>query len=64
MPYMMLAETGSTFDVSAVMQTTVDSVSSQLFTILGVVVPAVGLVMGAVIAVKFGYSWLRKLGKA
>lgn len=55
--------TAASFDVSKVMTDSVSTVQSQLFSVLGIVVPAIVLVTGAVVGIKFGVSWLRKLGK-
>lgn len=52
---------GSTFDIASVMTESVSSVQGQLFTVLGIVVPAIVLVVGAVVGVKFGIKWLKSL---
>lgn len=52
---------GATFDISSVMTESVSSVQSQLFTVLGIVVPAIVVVVGAVVGVKFGIKWLKSL---
>ena len=51
------------FDIESVMIESVNSVQGQLFTVLGIVVPAIVLVVGAVVGVKFGIKWLKSLGK-
>lgn len=55
------AEGASGFDVTAVMTESVNSVQSQLFGVLAVVVPAIVVVVGAIVAVKFGISWIKKI---
>lgn len=52
-----------TFDVSGILSTSVSSVQTQLFTVLNIVVPAIVGVLAAVVAVKFGINWMKKLGK-
>ena len=51
------------FDLSTIMASAVDTVTGQIFTTLGLVVPALVLVTGAVVGVRFGIKWLRSLGK-
>lgn len=51
----------SSFDVVSVMQTAVTSVQTSVFSVLGIVVPVVALIAGAVVSVKFGLKWLRQL---
>lgn len=53
----------TTFDVTDLLSTSVSSVQTQLFTVLNIVVPAIVGVLAAVVAVKFGISWMKKLGK-
>lgn len=53
------AETG--FDVAAIMTDSVSKVQTQVFTVLGIVVPAIVAIVGAVVCVKFGLSWLKKI---
>lgn len=52
---------GAAFDIASVMTESVSSVQGQLFTVLGIVVPAIVLVVGAVVGVKFGIKWLKSL---
>lgn len=52
-----------TFDLSDLLTTSVSSVQTQLFTVLNIVVPAIVGVLAAVVAVKFGINWMKKLGK-
>ncbi len=57
-----LAEgTASTFDVTSIMSDAVTSVQGQAFDVLKIVVPAIALVVGAVVCVKFGISWIKKI---
>lgn len=49
------------FDVTSTITEAVSTVQGQLFGVLGVVVPAIVLVTGAIIGIKFGISWLRRL---
>lgn len=53
----------TTFDLSDLLTTSVSSVQTQLFTVLNIVVPAIVGVLAAVVAVKFGINWMKKLGK-
>lgn len=54
---------GAVFDLETIMTNAVNSVKSEIFVTLGVVVPALVAVIGAVAAVGFGIHWLRKMGK-
>lgn len=49
------------FDLTSVVSSSVTTVQSQLFTVLGVVVPAIVAVTAAVVGVKFAIGWLRKI---
>lgn len=51
----------STFDVTQVMTDSVNTVQGQLFSVLAIVVPAIVVVVGAIVGVKFGISWLKKI---
>lgn len=51
----------STFDVTQVMTDSVNTVQSQMFSVLAIVVPAIVVVTAAVVGVKFGISWLKKI---
>ena len=53
--------TSTGFDVTSVMSESVTSVQSQLFSVLAIVVPAIVAVTAAIVAVKFGINWLKKL---
>lgn len=60
-----LSEAGAaaSFDVAAIMQSAVTSVQGQVFTVLGIVVPAAVAIVGAGVAVRYGIGWLRSLRK-
>lgn len=51
----------STFDVTSIMSDAVSTVQGQAFSVLGIVVPAIVLITGAVVGIKFGINWLRKI---
>lgn len=51
----------STFDVTTVMQSAVDTTKSQMLSVLAIVVPAIAVVTAAVVGIKFGISWLKKV---
>ena len=51
----------SGYDVTAVMTDAVTTVQGQLFSVLGIVVPSIVLVAGAIVGIRFGISWLRRL---
>lgn len=50
------------FDISAVISDAVNSVQGDIFTVFMIVVPAIVAITGAIVAVKFGINWLKKLG--
>lgn len=54
---------GGTFDLTDVMQSSVNQVQGDLLSVLGIVVPAIVVVVGAVVGIKFGVKWLKSLGK-
>lgn len=54
-------EGAASFDVSTVMKSAVDSTQSQMFSVLGIVVPAIAVVTAAVVGIKFGIGWLRRI---
>lgn len=62
---MALLSTGtdaaSGFDVTTIMQDSVKTVQGQAFSVLAIVVPAIVLITGAVVGVKFGIGWLKKI---
>ncbi|MBD5502663.1 MAG: hypothetical protein HDR09_02605 [Lachnospiraceae bacterium] len=53
-------ETAS-FDVTTVMQGAVDTTKGQMFSVLAIVVPAIVAITAAVVGIKFGIGWLRKI---
>lgn len=55
------AEGAAAFDVTAIMQDAVSTVQGQALAVLAIVVPAIVVVVGAVVAVKFGIKWLRSI---
>lgn len=62
MPMALAAEgAASTFDISSVVTDAVTTTQGQLFTVLGIVVPAIVAVVAAVVGVKFGIKWLRSI---
>lgn len=65
MPLLNLVAEGSTstFNVSEVMQSAINSVQSDLLGVLTIAVPAIAVVVGAVVGVKFGIRWLKSLGR-
>ena len=60
-----VALTGGTettgFDVTTVMQSAVDTTKGQMFSVLAIVVPAIVAIVAAVVGIKFGIGWLRKI---
>ncbi len=58
---LLSADAGTTFDVTSVMTESVKTVQGQAFSVLGVVVPAIVLITGAVVGIKFGIGWLKKI---
>ncbi|MDE6387633.1 MAG: hypothetical protein K2L82_07510 [Lachnospiraceae bacterium] len=50
-----------TFDVSTIVSGAVESTQSQVFTVLGIVVPAIVTVTAAVVGIKFAIGWVRKI---
>lgn len=65
MPLLNLVAEGatSTFNVSEVMQSAINSVQGDLLGVLTIAVPAIAVVVGAVVGVKFGIRWLKSLGR-
>lgn len=54
----------SSFDASAVISPMMESATGQIYGILPVIARAVGGVTVAVVLVKFGHKWIKKLGNA
>lgn len=55
------AGAAAALDISNLMTTSVSSVQTQLFTVLNIVVPAIVGVTAAVVAVKFGIKWMKRI---
>lgn len=49
------------FDVTTVMQGAVDTTKTQMFSVLAIVVPAIVAIVAAVVGIKFGIGWIRKI---
>ena len=50
-----------TFDVTTIMSGAVETTQSQVFSVLGIVVPAIVAITAAIVGIKFGVGWLRKI---
>ncbi len=57
-------EAAAAFNLSEVIQSAVTSVQGELLKTLAIVVPSVAVIIGACTGVKFGFRWLKSLGKA
>lgn len=51
----------TTMDLAGLMTTSVGSVQTQLFTVLNIVVPAIVGITAAVVAIKFGIKWMKRI---
>lgn len=51
------------FDLTTIMEAAVNSVKGDILGVLAIVVPAIVVVVGAIVGVRFGIKWLRSLGK-
>lgn len=61
-PLALAASEGAAgFDVANLVKESVSSVQGQLFSVLGVVVPSIVVVTGAVVGVKFAISWIKRI---
>lgn len=49
------------FDVTTIMTDSVKTTQGQMFSVLAIVVPAIVAVTAAVVAIKFGVGWLKKI---
>jgi len=58
---LLSAGTEAGFDVTSIMTDSVKTIQSQLFSVLGIVVPAIVGIVSAVVCIKFGISWLKKI---
>ena len=54
----------SSFDLAGIMESAITTVQNNIFETLAIVVPAIAIVVGAVVGVRFGIKWLKSLGKA
>lgn len=57
-------EGASGLDMTPVIQTMMTSAQTQIYAILGIVAPVVGAITVAIVLLKFGTKWIRKLGSA
>lgn len=53
-----------TYDASALVESAVNSAGSQMNSALGIVVPVIAGITVAVVVVKFGLKWVKKLNTA
>ncbi len=62
-PAVLSADPGAStgFDITTVMQDAVDTTQTQMFSVLAIVVPAIVVITAAVVGIKFGVGWLRKI---
>ena len=60
----VLSTESEIFDLATLLGTSVTSVQTQLFTVLNIVVPSIVGILAAVVAVKFGIKWMKRLGQA
>lgn len=59
---LLTAEVGATtFDVTSIMSDAVTTTQGQVFSVLAIVVPAIVAITAAVVCIKFGVGWLRKI---
>ncbi len=59
----LLTAAAPAFDVTSVVESAATTASSQMFSVLTIVVPIVAGVAVAVVGVKFGMKWIKSLGK-
>lgn len=55
------ADAASGFDVTTIMSDSVKTTQGQIFAVLAIVVPAIVAIVAAVVGVKFGISWIKKI---
>jgi len=48
-------------DISSIMSDGVTKVQGDLFSVLAIVVPAIIIVVGAIIGIRFGITWIKKI---
>lgn len=58
---LLSADVDTTFDVASIMTDSVKTVQNQSFSVLAIVVPAIVTITAAVVGIKFGISWLKKI---
>lgn len=54
-------DVASGFDVTTIMADSVKTTQGQIFSVLAIVVPAIVAIVAAVVGVKFGIGWLKKI---
>lgn len=54
-------DASSGFDVASIMTESVKTTQGQPFSVLGIVVPAIVAVTAAIVGIKFGIGWLKKI---
>lgn len=62
-PSLLETGAGAAFDLSSTMQSAVTTTQTQLFSVLVIVVPSIAAITAAVVGIRFGLSWLRRLGR-
>lgn len=55
------SDVASGSDVTTIMTDSVKTTQGQMFSVLAIVVPAIVAVTAAVVAIKFGVGWLKKI---
>ncbi len=63
-PLVLAEATTTTFDATSLVESSVNNASSQMYSALGIVVPVIAGVVVAVVVVKFGLKWVKKLNSA
>lgn len=60
---LMAAESGTStaLDISSIIQSSVNTAQTQVFSVLGIVAPVIAGITVAVVGVKFGIGWIRKI---
>lgn len=53
----------ASFNLTSIMQSSANEIVSQIMSVLGIVVTAIMSYKGITIAIKFGLTWLKKIGK-
>ncbi len=59
----LLAGDVAAFDLTSIMTTAVSQVKGDALSVLGLVVPALVVVVGASVGVRFGIKWLKSFSK-